>query len=68
MTCMFRRVLCQQQSLMSLAEGRSQGHCYLWHHDEAYDLVPIGDNFDTAIKTVETGFISGDRRIRAFFA
>ena len=53
---------------MSLAEGRSQGHCYLWHHDEAYDLVPIGDNFDTAIKTVETGFISGDRRIRAFFA
>ena len=52
--------------VMSLAEGKTYGHCYLWHHDEAYELVPIGDSFDEALETLTRGFSEGDPRVRTF--
>ncbi len=51
-----------------LAEGASYGHCFLWHHDESYSLVPLGNSFDASVEALKSGFIVGDAQIRSFFA
>ncbi|MFO1162866.1 MAG: SMI1/KNR4 family protein [Reyranellaceae bacterium] len=49
--------------VMSLAGDETHGRCYLWDHDDAYLLVPIGDSFAEALATIESGFVSGDKRV-----
>src|SRR5262249_9945730 len=29
---------------ISLADNATYGRCYLWHHDDASELIPIGDS------------------------
>lgn len=50
--------------VISLAGDQTHGHCYLWDHDDAYLLVPIGDSFAEALATIESGFVSGDNRVK----
>lgn len=52
--------------VISLANGPTYGRCCHWDHDEAYDLVPIGDSFAAAVAALQSGFISGDATVRKF--
>lgn len=49
--------------VISLAGDETHGRCYLWDHDDAYLLVPIGNSFSEALAAIENGFVSGDKRI-----
>jgi hypothetical protein len=51
-----------------LAEGAAYGHCFLWRHEESYNLVRLGDSFDASVEALKSGFIAGDANIRSFFA
>jgi SMI1 / KNR4 family (SUKH-1) len=51
---------------MSLASGPRFGHCFLWHHDEPGELVPAGESFAAALKTIEAGFLTGNRPLLLF--
>ncbi len=53
--------------VLHLEAGPAYGRCFLWHHDEAYDLVPLGETFEAALIALEAGFVAGDPRIRSFF-
>jgi hypothetical protein len=53
---------------ISLADNATYGRCYLWHHDDAFELMPIGDSFELALEAIETGFLSGAGPIRSFLA
>jgi hypothetical protein len=50
--------------VISLAGDATHGRCYLWDHDDPYLLVPIGDSFAEAVATIESGFVSGDNRVK----
>lgn len=53
--------------VMDLAPGAGHGRCFLWDHDEAYDLVPVGDTFTAALAAIEAGFMRDTPPIRLFF-
>jgi hypothetical protein len=52
--------------LISLASDATYGRCYLWHHEEGYNLVPIAETFEAAIEALRQGFVNGDTRVRGF--
>jgi SMI1 / KNR4 family (SUKH-1) len=52
--------------VMNLGPGQAFGRCFLWHHDEPSDLVPMGKDFDEALELVMRGFEKGDKRLKAF--
>lgn len=43
------------------------GQCYLWHHDEAFELVPFAPSFGAAIERFEKAFLSLHKEIYLFF-
>lgn len=49
--------------VISLAGDETHGRCFLWDHDDAYLLEPIGATFTDALAAIEEGFVSGDARI-----
>lgn len=54
--------------VISLAGDATHGRCYLWDHDDAYLLVPIGNSFGEALAAIESGFVAGDNRVKTILS
>lgn len=52
--------------LMCIKSGPHFGACYLWDHDEPYDLVPFAPTFDIAVKRVMDDFSAGRQPVLSF--
>jgi cell wall assembly regulator SMI1 len=53
--------------VMDLAPGPGHGRCFLWDHDEACDLIPIGNTFTAALTAIEVGIKYDTPPMRMFF-
>ncbi len=49
--------------VISLADGPTFGHCFLWHHDDAAELIPFASNFGAAIAALETELAKPEGRL-----
>jgi hypothetical protein len=52
--------------VLHIGAGERFGFCYRWYHDDLWEFVHAGDNFDAALESIIENFKTGDAKILDF--